>query len=98
MSSKKLKMLRQYIDDNITNDRIRRSITNVNAFVFFVFKSNEKFRLCVDYKKFNAITLKNRISLSFIDETLNRLIDAKYFIKFDFKNAYHRIKIKFDDE
>ena len=33
-----------------------------------------------------------------INETLNRLMNVIYFIKLDFKNAYHQIKIRKNDE
>ena len=67
---------------------------DVNVFVLFVFKSNNEFRLCINYKSFNAITLKNKFFLFFIEKTFNRFVDAKYFIKFDFKNVYYKIRIK----
>ena len=66
--------------------------------ILFVFKKNEELRLCVNYKELNAIIIKNRHSLSLIIETLNRLCEAKRFIKLNLKNAYHRIRIKRDDE
>ena len=62
--------------------------------MLFVFKFNKKFRLYIDYKKLNAITIKNKIFLLLIKEILNCLIDAKYFIKLNFKNTYYYIKIK----
>ena len=69
-----------------------------DASVLFIFKKNEKLRLCVNYKRLNAIIIKNRHSLSFIIETLNCFCEAKRFIKLNLKNAYHRIRIKRDDE
>ena len=42
--------------------------------------------------------IKNKCSFSLIDETLNRFISAAYFIKLDFKNVYHWIKIHKNDE
>jgi hypothetical protein len=42
--------------------------------------------------------IKNRHSLFLIDETINRLTGAKIYIKLDFRDAYHRIRIKFGDE
>ena len=66
--------------------------------IFFIFKKNEKFRLCVDYKNLNVVIVKNRHLLSLIIKTLNRFNKFKQFIKFDFKNVYHRIRIKRDDE
>ena len=69
-----------------------------NVLILFVFKKNEELRLCVNYKKLNAIIIKNRHLLSFIIKILNRLCEAKRFIKLNLKNAYHRIQIKRDDE
>ena len=98
MFQKKLKILQEYFKNNLANGRIRHSIADVETPVLFVSKNNNELRLCVDYKKLNTITLKNKIFLPFIDETLNRLIDVKYFIKLNLKNTYHRIRIKLDDE
>ncbi len=62
-----------------------------------MFKKNNELRLCVNYRDLNAITIKNRYSLSLIIETLNRLNEFKCFIKLNFKNVYHRIRIKQDN-
>ena len=69
-----------------------------DVLILFVFKKNEELRLCVNYKELNAIIIKNRHSLSLIIETLNRLCEAKRFIKLNLKNVYHRIRIRRDDE
>ena len=98
MFQTKLKMLQKYIRENFALSRIKHSIVDVDAFVLFTLKKNEKLRLCVNYRDLNVVTIKNRISLSFIDETLNRLVEIVYFIKLNLKNAYYRIKIKIDDE
>ena len=66
--------------------------------MFFVFKKNDELRLCVNYRKFNAITIKNRHSLFLIIKILNRLCEFKCFIKLNFKNVYYRIKIKINDK
>ena len=42
--------------------------------------------------------MKNKILFFFINKTLNCLINAKYFIKLNFKNVYYRIKIKFENK
>ena len=65
-----------------------------NVLILFVFKKNERLRLCVNYRRLNAIIIKNCHLLSFIIETLNRLCEAKRFIKLNLKNIYHRIRIK----
>ena len=98
MFQKKLKVLQKYIKNNFTNDRIRYSMIDVDVFVLFMFKSNDEFRLCIDYKNFNAITLKNKIFLFFIEKTFDRFVDAKYFTKLNFKNVYYKIRIKTNNE
>ena len=67
-------------------------------FNFFIFKKNEGFRLCVDYKNLNIIIIKNRHSLLLIMKMLNCFNEFKRFTKFNFKNVYHRIRIKCDNE
>jgi hypothetical protein len=55
-------------------------------------------RLCVDYRALNKFTIKNRHSLPLIDKTIDRLARAKMYTKLDFRDAYHRIRIKPGDE
>ena len=94
MVQKKLKILQKYIKNNFANNRIRYLIIDINVFVLFMFKSNNEFRLCVNYKNFNAITLKNKFFLFFIEKIFDCFVNAKYFTKFNFKNVYYKIRIK----
>ena len=65
----------------------------MSVLILFVMKANNDLRFCIDYKKLNTFIIKNRCLFFSIDEILNRLMNAAYFIKFDFRNVYHRIKI-----
>jgi hypothetical protein len=98
LSQTKLTKFRRYIDDVLTKNWIKHFISLVDVSILFVFKKNDDFKLCVNYKKFNAVTIKNRHFLFFIIETFNRLNDVKKFIKLNLKNVYHRIRIKRDNE
>ena len=60
----------------------------------FTLKSNKTFRLYIDYKKLNDITIKNRYLLSNINELQNKLNKTKFFIKLNFRKKYYFIKIK----
>ena len=66
--------------------------------MFFIFKKNNNFRFYVNYKRLNVFIIKNKCSFSLINETLNRLMNVVYFIKFNLKNVYHRIKIHKNDK
>ena len=98
LSQNKLTKFRRYIKNVLIKDWIKHSISFANASILFVFKKNENFRLCVNYRNLNAMTIKNRHSLFLITKTLNRFNDVKKFIKIDLKNVYHRIRIKQNDE
>ena len=94
----KFEILRNYLLKNLILNCIREFTNRANASMFFVFKKNDSFRLCVNYKELNALIIKNKCSLFLINETLNRLMNVVYFIKLNFKNAYHRIRIRKNDE
>ena len=98
LSQNELAKLRRYFNDVLIKEWIKHSISSTKISILFVFKKDEKFRLCVDYRSLNAVIVKNRHSLSLITKILNRLNDFKRFIKFDLKNVYHKIRIKRDDE
>jgi hypothetical protein len=93
-----LKTLRLYLDDALTRDIIKHSISSIEASVFFVLKKIEKLRLCVDYRDLSKIIRKNRHLLSLIIQMLNQLKDCRFFIKIDLTDAYNRIRIKKNDE
>jgi hypothetical protein len=59
-----------------------------------VSKSDGDLRFYIDYRALNKLTVKNRHALPLIDETIDKLFNAKIYIKLDLKNAYHRIRIK----
>jgi hypothetical protein len=73
-------------------------VSFAKVFIFFVKKTNDKLRLCVNYKKLNEIIIKNRYSLFFINENLNKLFETKIFIKLNVRNVFHRIKIRKENE
>ena len=59
--------------------------------MFFIKKINDILRLCVDYKEFNEIIIKNNYLLSLFLEILKRFTYIKHFIKIDIRNAYYKI-------
>ena len=97
-SETELDVLKNYLLKNLTLNRIREFMSRASALMFFIFKKNDNLRLCVDYKELNTLIIKNKCSFLLIDETLDRLVSAAYFIKLDLKNTYHRIKIRKSDK
>jgi hypothetical protein len=63
----------------------------------FVKKKGKSLRMCVDYRPLNAVTIKNKYPLPWIDILFDQLSRAKVFSKIDLRSGYHQIKIRPQD-
>ncbi|GBG72683.1 hypothetical protein CBR_g12251 [Chara braunii] len=97
MSEEELSVLRAQLDDLLEKGWIRPSSSPDGAPVLFVRKKNKDLRLCIDYRKLNAQTIKNAGPLPRISDLLERLGGAKFFSKLDLKSGYHQLEIRQED-
>uniref|UniRef100_A0A388M2H8 Integrase catalytic domain-containing protein n=1 Tax=Chara braunii TaxID=69332 RepID=A0A388M2H8_CHABU len=97
MSEEELEVLRAQLDDLLDKGWIRPSCSPYGAPVILVRKKNKDPRLCIDYRKLNAQTVKNAGPLPRIDDLLERLGGATYFSKLDLNSGYHQIEIQPQD-
>ncbi|GBG62572.1 hypothetical protein CBR_g31209 [Chara braunii] len=97
MSEEELTVLRAQLDDLLDKGWIRPSSSPYGAPVLFVWKKNKDLRLCIDYRKLNAQTVKNAGPLPRIDDLLERMGGADFFSKLDLKSGYHQISIRLQD-
>jgi hypothetical protein len=98
LSPTELDALKEYLDKNLARGFIRHSQSPCAAPILFVKKADGSLRLCVDYRGLNKLTKKNRYPLPLINELLDRLAGAKFFTKFDMREAYHLLRIALGDE
>lgn len=98
LSGVELRALAEYLETNLARGWIRKSESPAGAPILFSKKKDGSLRLCVDYRGLNKITVKNRLALPLISETLDRVVGAARFTKLDLRDAYHRIRIKRGDE
>ncbi len=98
LSKRELRILRDYFTEKEIIGWIRRLKSSAGTPILFILKLNNLLRLCVDYRALNKVITKNRYPLPLINELIDRLLGAKVYIKLDLRDAYHKIRIKKENE
>ena len=76
---------------------IRPSTSPWGSPVLFVKKKDGMLRLCVDYRKLNRVTVKNKYPLPRIEDLFDQLNGACYFSKIDLRSGYHQLRVRDSD-
>ena len=89
--------LKKQLEDLMDKGFIRPSSSPWGAPVLFVKKKDRSFRLCIDYRGLNKVTINNKYPLPRFDELLDQLQGASWFSKIDLASGYHQISIAEED-
>ena len=76
---------------------IRSSTSPWGAPVLFAKKKDTTLRLCIDYRQFNRVTIKNRYPLPRIDDLFDQLRGARVYSKIDLRTGYHQLRVRETD-
>jgi hypothetical protein len=97
MSHVEMKELKVQLQGLLDKSYIRPSTSPWGCSALFVEKKDKELCLCVDYRPFNAVTIKNKYPLPHIDILFDQLAEAQVFSKIDLCFGYHQIKIRAED-
>ncbi|GJX78927.1 putative nucleotidyltransferase, ribonuclease H [Tanacetum coccineum] len=76
---------------------IRPSTSPWGAPVLFVKKKDGSFRMCIDYRELNKLTVKNRYPLHRIDDLFDQLQGSSVYSKVDLRSDYHQLRVRDED-
>nr|GEU87172.1 putative reverse transcriptase domain-containing protein [Tanacetum cinerariifolium]GEW62153.1 putative reverse transcriptase domain-containing protein [Tanacetum cinerariifolium] len=76
---------------------IRPSSSSWGASILFVKKKDGSFRMRIDYRELNKLTVKNRYPLLRIDDLFDQLQGSSVYSKINLRSGYHQLRVRNED-
>ncbi|GJY66003.1 putative nucleotidyltransferase, ribonuclease H [Tanacetum coccineum] len=97
LAPSEMKELSEQLKELLEKGFIRPSSSPWGAPVLFVKKKDGSFRMCIDYRELNKLTVKNRYPLPRIDDLFDQLQGSSVYSKIDLRSGYHQLRIREED-
>jgi len=89
MTLTELKELKTQLEELLQKGFVRPSVSSWGALLLFVKKKDGTLRLCIDYREFYKIIIKNKHPLPRIDDLFDQLQGTGVFSKIYLRSSYH---------
>ncbi|GFV24337.1 retrovirus-related Pol polyprotein from transposon 412 [Trichonephila clavipes] len=98
MNPSKKEILKQEIDRLLSEGIIEECESPYASPVVLIPKPNGTFRLCIDYRKLNEITVADTYPLPRMDDLLHQAKLTPFMSTLDLRAGYHQVKVHVEDQ
>lgn len=89
--------IKKQVHEMLSSGLIRPNTSSFFSLVLMVKKKDGSWRFCIDYRSLKEVTVKDQFPIPTVEDMLDELHGAAYFIKLNLRAGYHQVRVNAPD-